>query len=184
MKRLLVVISMLCLWTGTASALQVAGVNLSPVLQLHNRTLHLNGYGIRKKFFFKIYVGSLYSVDRLTSGEAALRDSGDKLIRMNFLYSRVEPEKIVEAFADGLRENSPAVAGTADARRFLGLFRNDFVRGDQVDLYLGGDGTVTASHNGRLLGVLHSVPLARAVLAIYLGQNPADDDLKAGMLGH
>jgi hypothetical protein len=96
----------------------------------------------------------------------------------------VEEEKIIAAFVEGFTENTPGISDSADAKKFLGLFCNDFLKGDTVDLFLGGDGTVLSSHNGKQLGSLHSVQLARAILAIYLGDHPADDSLKSGMLGH
>ncbi len=164
-------------------AQEVAGVKLEPAVTVKNHTLKLNGYGLRKKFFVKVYVGSLYSGKRLTTASEALRDSGDKLIRMNFLHSKVEKEKIVEAFNEGITNNSPELAGSADAKKFLALFTADFHRGDVVDLTLGADGSVSVSHNNRHLGTVASTKLAKGVLAIYLGEKPADDDLKAGMLG-
>jgi len=183
MKKLLIALLLLGL-ALPASAQELAGVSLDRTITLQNRSLTLNGAGIRKKFFVKVYVGALYAANRLSSADTALKDSGDKLIRMRFLHSRVEKQKIVNAFAEGFRDNSPAVAGSPDAKRFLDLFRKDFIKGDTVDLFLGGDGTVSASHNGSLLGSLRSPALAKAVLAIYLGEHPADDDLKTGMLGH
>jgi hypothetical protein len=68
-------------------------------------------------------------------------------------------------------------------QQFLDLFDADFVAGDRVDLIIAADGTVAATHNKRDLGKITSPALAKAVLLIYLGDDPADDDLKAGMLG-
>ncbi len=184
MKKTVLLMLLLIVVALPAAAMELAGVTLDKTVTVHNKTLTLNGAGIRKKFFVKVYIGALYATRHLSSGQAALQDDGDKLIRMRFLYSRVEKQKIVNAFAEGLSENSPAVAGSQESKRFLGLFRKDFVKGDTVDLFLGSDGTVSASHNGSLLGSLRSPALAKAVLAIYLGEHPADDDLKSGMLGH
>ena len=75
------------------------------------------------------------------------------------------------------------MSGSNEARKFLSLFRNDFGSGDTVDLELGSLGKVVVRHNDRVLGTLDSLPLARGILAIYLGEHPADDDLKKGMLG-
>jgi hypothetical protein len=57
------------------------------------------------------------------------------------------------------------------------------MKGDVVDLALSADGSVAANHNGKTLGNVPSTKLAKAVLAIYLGDKPADDSLKKGMLG-
>lgn len=180
--RVLLVLILVLVVAGTAPAKEIEGVKVEPQVTVNSETLHLNGSGIRKKFFVKVYIGSLYSARRLTSGPEALRDTGDKLIRMNFVYPKVEKEKIVEAFQEGFSNNSPELADTAEAKKFLSFFTDDFKRGDQVDLFLGGDGTVVAKHNAKLLGTLVSRPLATAILAIYLGDHPADASLKKGML--
>ena len=108
---------------------------------------------------------------------------GNKLIRMDFLYSKVEKKKIVDAFAEGFQKNSPQLVATPGARAFLGLFKDDFVAGDQVDLILTADGKVSATHNGKNLGTVESKELVEGVLLIYLGSQPADEDMKKGMLG-
>lgn len=181
--RVLVALILVVLVAGTAPAKEIEGVKVEPQVTVNSETLKLNGSGVRKKFFVKVYVGSLYSARRLTSGPEALDDTGDKLIRMDFVYPKVEREKIVEAFQEGFRNNSPALADAAQVKKFLSFFTDDFKRGDRVDIFLGGDGTVVAKHNGKTLGTLVFRPLATAILAIYLGDKPADNNLKKGMLG-
>jgi len=182
MRSLLLLLIVLSL-ALPALALEIAGVPIEPAVTVNNQQLKLNGSGIRKKLFIKVYIGSLYASKKLSSGSEALKDPGAKLIRMNFLHSKVDKEKIIDAFSEGIANNSPDLAGSSEAKKFLALFNADFVRGDVVDLLLGADGSVTAKHNGRQLGTVVSPRLASGVLAIYLGDKPADDGLKKGMLG-
>jgi len=182
MRKLAVALSFLLL-SLPAFALEVAGVNVSPTAVVRQKTLTLNGAGIRKKFFFKVYVGSLYTERKATTPAQLLADTGEKLIRMNFVYKKVGKEKIVEAFAEGLANNSPGVARSAEAKAFLSWFTSDFVAGDTVDISLSPDGTVAASQNGKALGSVRSPSLARGVLLIWFGDEPADAGLKEGMLG-
>ena len=182
MRKLAVALSFLLL-SSQAFALDVAGVNVSPIVVVHQKTLTLNGAGIRKKFFFKIYVGSLYTERKVTSTAQLLADPGEKLVRMNFVYKKVDRGDIVKAFAEGLENNSPAVARSAEAKAFLSWFTDDFVAGDTVDISLAPDGTVAASQNGKALGTVRSPALAQGVLLIWFGEKPADADLKKGMLG-
>jgi len=182
MRILFALLITLLVATG-APAKEIAGVTIEPSVTVDHQVLKLNGSGIRKKFFVKVYIGSLYATHRLATPAEALRDPGDKLIRMNFLYSKVEKEKIIEAFREGFANNSPAIAGSAEVKRFLALFTDDFKRGDIVDLYLAASGQVTVKHNGRPLGSVSAPGLAAGILSIYLGDKPADEDLKQGMLG-
>ena len=184
MRKLAVALSLLLL-SSNAHAMEVAGVTVAPTVTVQQKTLSLNGAGIRKAYVFvKMYVGSLYTERKVTTPAQLLADPGEKLIRMNFVYKKVEKEKIVGAFAEGLANNSPGVAQSAEAKAFLSLFTNDFVAGDTVDLLFSPDGTVAASHNGKALGTVRSPALAQAVLLIWFGEKPADAGLKKGMLGN
>jgi hypothetical protein len=183
MKNLFVAVVLTLFLASQSFALEVAGVQMDQAVTIHGQQLKLNGYGIRKKFFVKVYIGSLYASRHLASAAEAYGDNGNKLIRMNFLHAKVAKEKIIEAFNEGFTSNSPDLAGSAEVKKFLGLFTADFIHGDVVDLVIGADGSVSASHNGRPLGTVTSAKLGKAVLAIYLGDKPADASLKSGMLG-
>lgn len=181
--KLLTALLLILLSSLPASALEVVGVNVEPSVSVNGHSLKLNGVGIRKKFFVKVYIGSLYSAKRLTTPVEALSDRGDRLIRMTFLHSKVERGKITEAFTEGFANNAPDLAGSPEVKKFLALFTADFLRGDVVDLVLPSDGTVAVRHNGKLLGGVPSGRLAGGIMAIYFGEKPADEALKKGMLG-
>lgn len=183
MKKIILSLLLSLLLASSAMAVEVAGVNLEPAVTVNSQSLKLNGYGIRKKLFVKVYIGSLYTTKKFGSAGDLLADSSDKLIRMNFLHSKVDKEKIIEAYQEGFSNNSPSLAGSADVKKFLSFFTGDFHKGDVVDLSLMANGTVTATHNGKQLGQIQSAKLAKGVLAIYFGDKPADESLKKGMLG-
>ncbi|MGO9015963.1 MAG: chalcone isomerase family protein [Dissulfurispiraceae bacterium] len=181
MKAILLAFALLLVCQNVL-ALEVAGVHVEQTIAVNNQVLKLNGCGIRKKFFVKVYVGSFYAAKHLATPLDVLQDNGDKLIRMNFVHSRVSKEKIIEAFEDGFAANS-LIAGSEEVRKFLSFFTADFVKGDTVDLQLGADGTVVVRQNGKTLGTIKSVRLVRGILSIYFGEKPADEGLKEGMLG-
>jgi hypothetical protein len=183
MRKLAIALSLLLL-ASHAWALDVAGVNVAPTVSVRQKTLALNGVGIRKKLFIKVYIGSLYTERKVTTPVQLLADPGEKLLRMSFVYKRVEKEKIVEAFAEGLSNNSPNLRGSSDAKAFLSWFTSDFVAGDTVDISISPDGTVSATHNGKVLGSFRNPDVARGVLLIWFGEKPADGSLKKGMLGN
>jgi len=181
MKRVFIACALSLVLAGPATALEVAGVHLEPTVTVNDHPLQLNGYGIRKKFWIKVYIGSLYTVKAMSTVESVMADPSDKLIRMNFMHSKVDREKIIEAFNEGF--TNTRMAGTDVTKKFIALFRNDFIRGDTVDLVLGGDGTVVYKHNGQIIGTINSKQLVKGILGIYLGPVPADEALKRGMLG-
>jgi hypothetical protein len=183
MKRMLFFLFSALLLSSPAYAKMVYGVDLPDTTTVSGEELHLNGYGLRKKLFFKVYLGSLYTRSKAETADQVLDMPGAKLIRMNFIYKKVASEKIVDAFAEGFAKNSPQFAKTDMAQQFLQLFTTDFVAGDQVDLKISADNKIVARHNAATLGSIQSADLAQAVLLIYLGEQPADDKLKKGMLG-
>ena len=183
MRLFLLAIGFLLLSSGSLFAKTVYDINLPDTVTVSGEKLQLNGYGLRKKFFFKIYLGSLYTRENATTTEQVLAMPGNKLIRMDFLYKKVEREKITQAFAEGFAKNSPQLIGNPELEEFLNLFNADFFAGDQVDLELAADGTVRVRQNSEVLGSLPSTHLTKAILLIYLGNSPADTSLKKGMLG-
>jgi hypothetical protein len=182
-KRILLILALACLTIQPAFAIEVAGVKLPDSVTIGGEQLLLNGYGIRKKFFFKVYLGSLYTATKASSTSHVLENTGGKLIRLNFLYSKLEKARMVGGFAKGIEANSPELLSDPGVKEFLVWFDTDFVEGDQIDFEITTDNLVTARHNKRQLGMVKSTNLAKAILLIYLGREPIDADMKAGMLG-
>ncbi len=183
MKRLLFFLLSALLLSTPVAAKTVAGIELPETTTVFGEEVRLNGYGLRKKLFFKVYLGSLYTRSTAETADQVLAMPGAKLIRMDFIYKKVGGEKIVAAFAEGFEKNSPQFAKTDIAQKFLQLFTTDFVAGDQVNLQISADNRLVARHNSATLGSIQSAELAQAVLLIYLGEQPANDKLKKGMLG-
>lgn len=126
--------------------------------------LSLDGMCVRHKFVVDNCVGSLYTPKPVEGEAELLAEPGDKLLRLDIQRDKVEKERIMGLFEEGFSTHAPDIARTPDARRFLTLFNVDFYKGDRIDLLLGGDGTVTASHNDRPLGTVRSAPLVRGIL--------------------
>lgn len=163
-------------------ALTVKGIAVEPSVKVGDQVLQLNGYGLRKMYFFNIYLGSFYTSSPVHSAVEAVKFGDGRLIRMNFIYSRASRLNVLGAFAEGIHHNYPSLSGSAEEKAFLSWFQKDFLQGDVVDLAIDRDGTVTAYQNFQQIGTLHSPELAKGILLIYFGKQPADEDMKAGML--
>ncbi len=169
-------------------AKDVAGVKLPDTLLLtgSSQKLVLNGAGVRKKFFVKVYVGALYLPARTKDVDAVLKQPGPAAIHMHFLHSEVSKKKLVNGWNDGFSANS---SNTERARlksridQFNGMFRT-VKRGEEIRLdYVPGVGTqVTIIKEKR--GVIKGADFWRALLRIWLGTKPADSNLKKAMLGN
>ncbi len=181
MKNVLFALVLTLFLAGPAAALVVAGAHLDTTVTVNEQPLQLNGYGIRTKWWVKVYIGSLYTAKPMSTVAEVMADPSDKLIRLNFLHSKVDREKITEAIREGFANTRMDESDVA--KKFLALFSRDFLRGESVDLVLGGDGTVIYKHNSQVMGTIISKQLVKGILGIYLGPVPADEALKRGMLG-
>lgn len=182
MKKLLIVLLAAMLLPSPISALEYAGVSLPDNYQLGGTSLHLNGQGVRKKFFFSIYVGALYTPTQVATSNQVLNPELPKVIRMHFVYDEVSAEKIRKGFEKSIDNNTSEFSKKADAKTFLNLFNFKAVKNDTVDMEFRPNGTLTVLHNGNSIGRIESTTLCQAVLNIYFGPEPIES-LKKGMLG-
>ena len=186
MKQIrLFIFSALLLLPLYAQAMEIEGVKLPDEIQLQGKTLQLNGAGIRTKFFFDIYVGGLYLEQHAGSAKAVFADRGVKRVTMNFLYGKVDREKLTDGWDEGFEKNQSRQqmqALHARLDQFNALF-TDARRGDAVVFDFLADGSTHVSINGTEKGVIQGADFQQALLAVWLGRKPADSDLKDAMLG-
>jgi hypothetical protein len=185
MKKLLLMI-LLCVATQT-QALELAGVKVDEKVQLDTQQLQLSGSGIRSKFFIKVYVAGLYLSEKLHTSAAILADNGAK--RMSFhMLREVSGKKMLEAINDAIPPNHTAEEMKAlDARlaEFAKIFAavDEVKKGDVITFdYFPGMGTrisIAGVEKGRIEGA----DFNRALLKVWLGEKPAQADLKQSLLG-
>jgi hypothetical protein len=168
-------------------AKDVAGIKIAETRTLSgsSQKLILNGAGIRKKFFVKVYIGSLYLSKPAHSLEAVLKQTGPAAVHMHFLHSKVSKEKLVNGWNDGFSSNTAASAMASlkpRIEKFNSLFRT-VKKGEVIRLdYIPGKGTHVLIQ-GEKMGVISGKDFWHAVLKIWLGSKPADSKLKKAMLG-
>ena len=186
MKSVLTALA-LSLSAGALFAAEVEGVKLADKVQIGGSELTLNGAGVRTRVFFRVYVGALYLQKKAGSTDAVLGDAGAKRVAMHLLRD-LEAEQLLSAFNDGLKKNhAPDQLARLEpqVKQLDGIFTavKAVKKGDVVLLdYLPGAGTrVTVRGEDR--GTIPGEDFNRALLRIWLGEQPADAALKTAMLG-
>ncbi len=185
LTRLILVWALLA--CGTTLAADIFGVKIDDTIQLEERNLPLNGAGIRTRFFFKIYVAALYLPARTTRAADALAMKGPKQIRL-IMLREVDADSFASAFSKGFDSNTPAAERDAlntrvNAFNQLILSVGKAREGDIFTLTLSGTDTVLAL-NGQPLGKpIVGEDFYRALLRIWLGDQPVQADLKSTLLG-
>ena len=182
---LICLFSFLMFSVDSAFGKKIAGVDVPQSVTIEDKALVLNGAGIRKKLFIKVYVGSLYLNAKQTAVGKILADPGAKSIVMNFLYKEVSNKKLVDGWNKGFTDNSTAkeIKALQDRiNQFNALF-STVRKGDELRLdYLPGEGT-QVKLNGTLKGSVPGEDFSKALLKIWLGDKPADENLRDAMLG-
>jgi len=169
-----------------ALAREVDGVPMpEQVTARDGEVLVLNGAGVRSKFIFDIYVGALYLPERAGDAGAILDGRGAWRVDMHFVYSEVSASRLADAWREGFADNNPPTAEEAVQDR-LGRFvalHPKAVEGDVFSYEYVPDTGTRVSVNGQTRGTIEGADFARALLAVWLGPEPPDTDLKEGMLG-
>mgnify|MGYP003472984491 FL=1 len=169
-----------------AQAKEVGGVNLSDSITAGKEQLVLNGAGLRKKAFVKVYAGGLYLRKKEGDAQKIINADESMAIRMQFIYDGVSGKKLVDAWNDGFADNATTGdLGPIKERidTFNSFFTEEARKGDIYDIiYTPGDG-VSVYRKGKLMGTVKGFDFKKALFAIWLGKKPVDDSLKQGMLG-
>ena len=188
-KALFVMAAVLCLGAlvtpaAPAGAATLAGVTLPDKAEVGGQPLVLNGLGLRKKFFIKVYVGGLYLTAKEHDPARILAADTPRRMTLHFLYS-VKAEQMCDAWNEGLADNTPkAPAEVQQGFKTLCSWMEAIPDGHELVLtYLPGQGT-TVEVNGKAKGTLPGKPTADAILSTWIGSKPGPgEDFKKAVLG-
>lgn len=186
MKTLLILLFSLFI-SLSLHAQTVANIDIPDTVSHSSQStkLILNGAGIRSKFIFDIYVGSLYLEKKQNNPNDIYKAVGEKRISMHFLYDEVSKEKLVTSWNEGF-ENNHSIDELEKLKPRIKQFNDLFVtvkKGDVINLnFIPTTGT-TVVINGSNVGLVKGDDFFVALLKIWLGDEPADSDLRDAMLG-
>lgn len=170
------------------AALEVAGVKFDDTLKVGAGDTVINGAGLRKRAFFKVYAIGLYLPQKVTTTADALAAKGTKRIAIVTLRD-LTAEQFVDALLDALTKNHDEATLAAMKPR-IDQFRTNMLsivnapEKSVVNLDWLPDTGTRLSFNGAAKGAdIPGEDFYRALLRIWIGENPAQDDLKESLLG-
>lgn len=171
-----------------AAGKTVAGVAFEEQLRLDDTPLLLNGAGVRSKFFIKAYVIGLYLPHKVGNSELAINQAGPKQLRI-VAQRDVGVSMFLSGLESGLEKNlaradlttlQPRLDQFNSAIKSIGkipegaVFAIDLTAGNQTRLSL----------NGKQVGQdIAGADFYQALLHVWFGKKPAQEDLKAALLG-
>jgi hypothetical protein len=163
---------------------EVAGVKLPD----EEQKLVLNGAGLRKRAFFQVYVIGLYLPEKKAAAADAIGAAGPKRIVIHMLRD-VDAADFAGALTDGMKPNlseaemkglEPRIQQLIAAMNEMKVAKN----GMRITLDWTPSAGTQVTAQGKPLGA--SIPgedFYRALLRIWLGDHPVQDDLKKALLG-
>jgi Chalcone isomerase-like len=191
MRRLLLALllpALLGATAGPARAEKIAGVDYPPTITVAGQPLALNGAGIRYRFVVKVYTAGLYLGAPARSPEQVLAAPGPKRLHIQMLRD-IDGNTLGKLFTRGMEDNSTraqfakAIAGTL---RLAELFaaKKQLAEGEHFSIeWQPGKGTLIHV-NGQPQGEPIAEPeFFAALMRIWLGPRPADEQLKRQLLG-
>ena len=172
----------------TAQPVEVEGQKFEPTVQVGGQTLNLNGVGLRKRAIFKVYVAGLYVPQKSSNATTLIAEKGARRVSLRMLRD-VDADSFIDSFNDGLKNNLNETQFAALKSQIESLTATlksigEAKKGDVINFDYTADGGTRIGVNGQPRGdAISGADFFSAVLRIWLGEKPADETLKRGMLG-
>jgi hypothetical protein len=168
-----------------ARAAQCLEVAFQDSATVGSTNLVLNGLGLRKATMFsvKVYVAGLYLPAKSSDAGAILAASQPWRLELRFVRD-VDASDIADAWEEGFEKSAGAgLAGLRERLDALKAMMVDFKEGHSLVFANEPASGVTVDVQGAMKGAIAGADFAAALLGIWLGPEPPNDDLKSGLLG-
>ena len=167
-------------------ARQIAGIEMPDATDAGGAPLVLNGAGVRTRMFMDIYVGGLYLQAKSSNAQQIIAADEPMAIRLHMVSGLVTSEAMEEATLEGYQN---ATGGDTSALQehieaFIAVFREPIAEGDIFTIAHEPGKGLQIYKNGTFKNTVDGgMPFKSATFAIWLGDEPAHEGLKKGMLG-
>lgn len=185
-RRLFVV--MLLLTAAGAQAARIDDQSFDDRIRIADTELLLNGVGLRAVAWLKGYAAGLYLVEKAGTPAGVLAQKGPKRVQLKMMVD-ADAAEFVKAFDKGMRRNHTAAEQAVLRERMVQFDRSvaalgALKKGDVIDLDWLPERGLMLSLNGRERGeTIPGEDLYAGMLKIFIGRDPVDAKLKAGLLG-
>ena len=182
-----ILLALLLLAAFAALGAEVAGVKLEDRTRVEARELVLNGAGVRKRLIFQVYVVGLYLPEKKPDAAAVLALPGPKRVAIHMLRD-VGASEFTDALVEAMRANH----SEADFRQLEPRVKElaatmagmkEATKGMAIALDWTGTGTQLLIQGKPAGRPIAGEDFYRALLRIWLGDKPVQDDLKKALLG-
>ena len=173
---------------AAADVTEVGPVKYENTVTLGNAKLQLNGAGIRYKFVIKVYTAGLYLVKKVNTTEAVLNAPGPRRLHIVMLRE-IDANELGKLFTRGMEKNtsreefSKVIPGVIKMSDIFSA-RKRLLSGDYFSIdYVPGVGSIIVVNGKPASEPIKEPEFFNALMKIWLGRSPADDQLKDALLG-
>jgi hypothetical protein len=184
-KTAFILILMLTLGVMSGQDKEVSGVKFPGHIVAEKDALFLNGAGIREKYFMDMYVIGLYLKNRSTDQNTIMNADEKMSLRLQIVSSMVSNSVMQKAVREGFEKstNNNTAPIKSEIETFITAFNDPIVKGDNFELnYSPGTGCVVYK-NGVKKVQISGLTFKKALFGIWLGSNPAHEELRNDLLG-
>lgn len=170
------------------AAIEVAGTKFETSAQVAGQNLVLNGAGLRTFVILNVYAAGLYVPHKDSTAAGLINQSGAKAVRLVMLRNLTSDEftnAMIKGFtANQTPETQPKLQARMEDLRALMASFGEAKKGWVVEIdYVPGTGT-RFFLNGEQKGKdIAGEDFYQALLKIWLGNHPVDNDLKRSLVG-
>jgi hypothetical protein len=184
MKRFL--LSFFALFLFISADVEVSDVLYKSEVTFNDKKFVLNGAGIREKFFLDLYTVGLYLKTKSFNADVLLSSEDEKLLRIVVVSGLITSDRFNNGMDEGFKKssNGEAYLYSDQIKLLKNGFGSDFNVNDEFFIYFGSDGKVLIYKGIKLRMVIPSnKPFQKILLGIWLGKEPAGNQLKENLLG-
>jgi chalcone isomerase-like protein len=174
---------------SAAHGAELEGVQLDDRVHVDGHALQLNGMALRTWFLVRLYVAGLYLPQKATRADVAINSDGPKRIVLVMMRDATA-DQFCEFIEGGIHANNDE----ADLKRVRAQTESLYSKiraigearaGTRIVLdYASSAGATTLIVDGAPQGEpMHGAEFFRALLRIWLGERPAQPELKRMLLG-
>lgn len=173
------------LGAGVAQGKECKSVAFPEQAQVDGSALTLNGLGLRQATLLRVnvYVAALYVAKTASDPKAILGSNSAYEMILHFVRD-VGAGDISKGWTEGFEKNSKAELPALKERiATLNGWMADVKTGQRLSFSFKPGMGVRVDVNGTAKGTLKGDDFGKALLAIWLGDDPPNPELKAGLLG-
>ncbi|MCU0805330.1 MAG: chalcone isomerase family protein [Burkholderiales bacterium] len=190
MKRIIATLAFtVALGIGAAQAADVSGVKIADTARVGaGPELVLNGAGVRSRMMFDVYAAGLYLAEKKSSAADVLALAGPKRVSLTMMRD-VGADQLAESLSEGIKLNSSAaelekMKSQLDELMSTMKAVGQAKKGDLITLDFVPEVGTRIGVNGKEVGKpIAGADFYRALLKIWLGDKPVQDNLKKALLG-